>query len=85
MDVHSYTRHDGGKGLGIQKYRRKKSDENFDHYKRLRNKTTQEIRNAKLRHYQGMKEPGTNPTLLWQDLRTIGLMKPKTQVENIPF
>ena len=71
--------------LAFKKYRRNKSDENFNHYKRLRNKTTQEIRNAKLRHYHGMMEPGTNPTLLWQDLRTIGLMKPRTQVENITF
>ncbi|PSN39520.1 hypothetical protein C0J52_24343, partial [Blattella germanica] len=51
----------------------------------LRNKTTEEIRNAKLRHYHGMMEPGTNPTLLWQDLRTIGLMKPRSQLENITF
>ncbi|PSN46941.1 hypothetical protein C0J52_21277 [Blattella germanica] len=71
--------------LAFKKYGCNKSDENFDHYKRLRNKTTQEIRIAKLRHYHGMMEPRTNPTLLWQDLRTIGLMKPRTQVENITF
>ena len=65
-------------------YRRNKSEENFNYYKLLRNKTTQAIRNAKLRHLYNFIEPKTNSSELWRNLNRMGIGKTDTQVDKLP-
>ncbi|KAJ4444139.1 hypothetical protein ANN_05928 [Periplaneta americana] len=59
--------------LAYRKYTRKKNDEYFNSYKHLRNRTTQLIRNAKLKYSYKLIEPNTTPSELWKNLKVIGL------------
>ncbi|KAJ4446454.1 hypothetical protein ANN_13150 [Periplaneta americana] len=47
-------------------------------------RTTQAIRNAKLRHFHNILKVGADPSKLWRNLRTIGLGNPRTQVDSVP-
>ncbi|KAJ4440831.1 hypothetical protein ANN_10677 [Periplaneta americana] len=50
----------------------------------LPSKTTQAIRNAKLRYFHNILKVGAEPSKLWINLRTIGLGNPRTQVDSVP-
>ena len=65
-------------------YRKNKNDINLNYYKQLRNKTTQAIRNAKLRHMYSLIQPTTNSSNLWNNLNRMGLGKTKNQVDKLP-
>lgn len=60
----------------FRKYKRNRSQDNWDAYKKLRNRCNQQIRNAKRRHISEQIELAT-PAGLWKFLRTLGLGKAK--------
>ncbi|KAJ4430738.1 hypothetical protein ANN_19329 [Periplaneta americana] len=66
-----------------RQYRLHKTDTSYDYYKHLRNKTTQAIRNAKLRYFHDILHQGADSSKLWRDLRTIGLGNSRRQSDNI--
>lgn len=71
----------------FRKFKRNKTDENWQIYKQFRNKTTQMIRNSKLRHAHSLIEPSTNTRELWNNLREMGIGQNKTPTDplNIPL
>ncbi|KAJ4432609.1 hypothetical protein ANN_21232 [Periplaneta americana] len=67
--------------LAYRKYTRNKNDEYFNLYKHLRNRTTQLIRNAKLKYSYKLIEPNTTPSELWKNLKVIGLGRASEQAD----
>ncbi|KAJ4426946.1 hypothetical protein ANN_26745 [Periplaneta americana] len=64
-----------------RKYRHNKSEENFYNYKKIRNRTTQNIRNAKRRHALSLVDPSISPQYLWKHLRDMGIGSKTTETE----
>ena len=65
-----------------RKYRRSKDFKDLQEYKRLRNRTNQSIRNAKLRYAHNIIQPSLNPSEMWRNLEAMGLRQNKPQVET---
>ena len=66
----------------FRKYKHNKCDINLEKYKQLRNRTTQTIRNAKLRHMYSLTDPNMAQTTKWLNIRSIGIGKTMQQVET---
>ena len=69
--------------VAYRHYTTNKTDISYNNYKHLRNKTTQAIRNAKLRHFHDILDQGADPSKLWRNLRAIGLGNSKSQADDI--
>jgi len=69
--------------LSYRRYRRDKSDVNLQNYKRLRNKTNQAIRNAKLRFMHRLIDPNMTQRDVWKNVHSLGIGRTKRNSENI--
>lgn len=66
------------------KFLKSKATQDFGVYKSLRNKTKQEIRNAKIRYYHEIFKDNQSPNKMWANIRSLGIGKAKLNVNDFP-
>ncbi|XP_020297720.1 uncharacterized protein LOC109862171, partial [Pseudomyrmex gracilis] len=68
-----------------RRWRRNKSDVNYNLYKRLRNQAQAMVRDAKQSYYLSIFSNKKDPSTIWKNLRQLGLIKSKTSDRSLLF
>lgn len=64
-----------------RKFKSTKDPEDYESFRKLRNKTKQELRNSKVRYYHELFDNHTDPRKLWCDIKSLGVGSAKCNVE----
>lgn len=66
-----------------RQFKKYRTAESFEEYRKLRNKTSQSVRNAKLKHTHSMASTNRAQTQIWKDIRQLGIIQGKHESTDI--